>query len=171
MEQESDRTSAPTGAEPELRARSPADGQPPLALVLGATGYLGGRLVPRLLNGGYRVRVLARRPERLDAFSWAGRVDVIVGDAADKPVMRAATEGVQVLYYLIHSMTSGPRFEQTDRQLALTTARTAAASGVGRIVYLGGLHPGGDLSRHLRSRVEVGHILLGSGVRRRRRPS
>ena len=84
MEQESDRTSAPTGAEPELRARIPADGQPPLALVLGATGYLGGRLVPRLLNGCYRVRVLARRPERLDAFSWAGRVDVIVGDAADK---------------------------------------------------------------------------------------
>lgn len=164
MEQESDRTSAPTGAEPELRERNPAGGQPPLALVLGATGYLGGRLVPRLLNGGYRVRVLARRPERLDAFSWAGRVDVIVGDAADETVMRAATEGIQVLYYLIHSMTSGPRFEQTDRQLALTAARAAAASGVGRIVYLGGLHPVGDLSRHLRSRVEVGQILLGSGV-------
>lgn len=159
-----DRTSEPTGQEEELRAPARPDGSTPLVLVLGATGYIGGRLVPRLLNGGYRVRVLARRPERLTAFSWASKVEITVGDAADPDCVSVAMTGVEVVFYLIHSMASGSRFEHADRRVAHTVARAAETATVGRIVYLGGLHPTGDLSRHLRSRVEVGRILLESGV-------
>jgi uncharacterized protein YbjT (DUF2867 family) len=157
-------TQEPTGREDTLRAALKPDGSAPLVLVLGATGYIGGRLVPRLVNAGYRVRVLARRPERVDAFPWASDVEIVVGDATDAGAMGPAVKDVDVLYCLVHSMASGPRFEETDRRVAETVAAAAAAALVSRIVYLGGLHPDGDLSRHLRSRVEVGRILLGSGV-------
>jgi uncharacterized protein YbjT (DUF2867 family) len=156
---------APTGQEPALRAQPRPDGSAPRALVLGATGYIGGRLVPRLLNAGYVVRVLARDPARVGAFDWGDRVDVVKGDAADADAMREATEGVDVLYYLVHSMGAGKGFEQADREAAQTVADSAAAASTGRIIYLGGLHPEGvTLSPHLRSRVEVGQTLLDSGV-------
>lgn len=156
---------APTGREPALAAPPRADGEQPRALVLGATGYLGGRLVPRLLNAGYRVRVLARHPERVAAFAWGDRVEVVAGDANDPDAVAEAVGDVDVLYYLIHSMMSGRSFEQTDRAVATTVADAAAEASVGRIVYLGGLHPDdAPLSPHLRSRVEVGRILLDSGV-------
>ncbi|GAA4347322.1 SDR family oxidoreductase [Microbacterium rhizosphaerae] len=136
----------------------------PSVLVLGATGYIGGRLVPRLLNAGYRVRVLARSAARVAAFDWANGVEVVEGDAADAAAMAQAVEGIDILYYLVHSMSAGSGFEDADRRVAQTVADAAAAASVSRIVYLGGLHPDGPLSRHLRSRVEVGEILLASGV-------
>lgn len=155
----------PTGREPALRAEPRSDGTAPRALVFGATGYLGGRLVPRLLAAGYRVRVLARHPDRVAAFTWGGDVEVVKGDAADPVAVADAVADVDVLYYLVHSMSAGKGFEKADRTAAHTVADAAAAASVRRIVYLGGLHPDdAPLSAHLRSRVEVGEILLASGV-------
>ncbi|HYP73445.1 MAG TPA: NAD(P)H-binding protein, partial [Microbacterium sp.] len=157
--------STPTGREDALRAVPRADGTAPRALVLGATGYIGGRLAPRLCAAGYRVRVLVRDPARLAAFDWGDEVEVVPGSATDAEAVRAACADVDVLYYLIHSMGQGAGFEDADLDAAETVARAAAAAGVSRIVYLGGLHPRGvDLSPHLRSRVAVGRVLLRSGV-------
>jgi uncharacterized protein YbjT (DUF2867 family) len=136
-----------------------------LVLVTGATGYIGGRLIPGLLAAGHRVRVLVRDPARLRAHSWAGRVEVAHGDALVPGDLAGAMAGVEVAYYLIHSLGTGPRFERTDRRAARTFAAAARAAGVSRIVYLGGLSPAGDdLSPHLESRREVGEIFLQSGV-------
>lgn len=141
------------------------DGQAPRVLVLGATGYIGGRLVPRLLRGGYRVRVLVRSNRRVTALPWASDVEVVMGDAGDPRAMDRAMADVDVVYHLVHSMTSGSGFAATDRAIAQNVARHADVHGVGRIVYLGGLHPeGAPLSAHLASRKEVGEILLASGV-------
>jgi uncharacterized protein YbjT (DUF2867 family) len=157
--------SAPTGREPALVAVPRSDGSAPRALVLGGTGYIGGRLVPRLLAAGYRVRVLARTPARLASFDWGDQVEVVEGSAEDPDVVLDACVDIDVLYYLIHSMGGGKDFEQRDLEAAGVVAGAAAAASVGRIVYLGGLHPSGvELSPHLRSRVEVGEALLDSGV-------
>jgi uncharacterized protein YbjT (DUF2867 family) len=135
-------------------------------LVTGANGYVGGRLVPELLAAGYRVRCMARRAGRLSGFGWIGQVDVTEADALDAASLRRALAGVDVAYYLIHSLGSGPAFEATDRAAAQTFAGCAHDAGVSRIIYLGGLRPAGgaQLSPHLRSRAEVGDILLNSGV-------
>ena len=160
-----DDVSAPTGHEPELLALKRPDGTAPRALVLGATGYIGGRLVPRLLNAGYVVRVLARDPARAAAFPWGDRVEIVRGDAADEAAVGEAVRDVDVVFYLVHSMSGGKRFADTDRRAAETVAQAAASASVGRIVYLGGLHPAGvTLSPHLQSRVEVGRTFLESGV-------
>jgi uncharacterized protein YbjT (DUF2867 family) len=145
-----------------------------LALVTGATGYIGGRLVPRLLEAGFRVRVLVRTPLKLDEVPWAGDVDVVEGDLGDPGSLAAACEGVDVFYYLVHSMGGAKHdFETVERESAENVAEAVAAAGVKRVVYLGGLHPESrpgsgesvdDLSPHLRSRVEVGRILMASGV-------
>ncbi len=157
--------SAPTGREPALRAAPRPDGTAPRALVLGATGYIGGRLVPRLIAAGYRVRVLVRDPARLGAFDWGGDVEAIEGSATDDAAVARACAEVDVLYYLIHSMGQGKGFEAADLAAARTVADAAARASVGRIVYLGGLHPDGvELSPHLRSRVAVGEVFLHSGV-------
>jgi uncharacterized protein YbjT (DUF2867 family) len=155
-------------AEPADGAVS-VEGLPPgggrLALVTGVTGYIGGRLVPELLAAGFRVRVLARHPRRLEGRPWAADVELVEGDAVGLDTVRRALQGVNVAYYLLHSLGTGPTFEATDRRTALTFAQAARERGVGRIVYLGGLYPEGeDLSRHLESRKEVGEILLASGV-------
>lgn len=140
----------------------------PRALVTGATGYLGGRLVPELLAAGYAVRALARTPEKLRDHPWAGEAEIVRGDVTDAGSMRRALAGVDVAYYLVHALGTGPRFEETDRRAARIFAAEARAAGVRRIVYLGGLTPRGipdrDLSPHLRSRAEVADILLASGV-------
>ncbi|MFD9566439.1 SDR family oxidoreductase [Streptomyces sp. NPDC059994] len=145
-----------------------SDGTPELVLVTGATGYIGGRLVPELLDAGYRVRCLARTPRKLRDHPWAGRVETVRGDVTDAESVGAALRGVDVAYYLVHSLGTGPGFEKTDRSAARIFAEQAAAAGVRRIVYLGGLTPVGvpeeDLSPHLRSRAEVGRILLDSPV-------
>ncbi|MGW2384866.1 SDR family oxidoreductase [Streptomyces sp. NPDC001658] len=137
-------------------------------LVTGATGYVGGRLVPELLAAGHRVRCLARSPERLRDHPWAGEADVVRGDVTDADSVARALEGVDVAYYLVHALHSGKGFEASDRQAARVFAGAARSAGVRRIVYLGGLTPAGvpeaELSPHLRSRAEVGRILLDSGV-------
>jgi uncharacterized protein YbjT (DUF2867 family) len=133
-------------------------------LVTGATGYIGGRLAPRLIAAGYTVRVLVRNPGSLADVPWAKDAEVVTGDLSDASTLAAATRDVDVLYYLVHSMGSKGDFENADRQAARNAAAAARAAGVSRIVYLGGLHPDGVLSPHLRSRVEVGRILLQSGV-------
>ncbi|MDR6904446.1 uncharacterized protein YbjT (DUF2867 family) [Agromyces sp. 3263] len=134
-------------------------------LVTGATGYIGGRLVPRLVEAGHDVRVLVRRADRLRDVPWAASVDVVEGDLVDRSAVDGAMEGVEVVYYLVHSMGGRGDFEASELAIARNVAASAREHGVGRIVYLGGLHPEGvALSRHLRSRMQVGEILLASGV-------
>ncbi|MER7564456.1 SDR family oxidoreductase [Streptomyces sp. NPDC048523] len=140
----------------------------PRCLVTGATGYIGGRLVPELLDAGYRVRCLARSPDRLRDHPWAGRAEVVRGDVTDAASVARALDGVDVAYYLVHTMSSGSNFEDTDRRAARIFAEQARIAGVRRIVHLSGLTPAGvpeqELSPHLRSRAEVARILLDSGV-------
>ena len=143
----------------------PAEAAPGrLCLVTGASGYIGGRLVPELLDAGHRVRVMARKPETLRDRPWADRVEMVRADASDAESLAAALDGVDVAYYLIHALgTAG--FEQTDRDNARRFGDAAREAGVGRLVYLGGLAPDDEeLSAHLRSRLEVGETLLSSGV-------
>ncbi|MEU3370506.1 SDR family oxidoreductase [Streptomyces sp. NPDC006660] len=142
--------------------------RPLRCLVTGATGYIGGRLVPELLKAGHRVRCLARSPQKLRDQPWADQVEVVRGDVTDPASVRGALDGIDVAYYLVHALGSGAGFEKTDREAAHTFADGAAAAGVRRIVYLGGLTPAGvpvgDLSPHLRSRAEVGRIFLAGDV-------
>lgn len=136
-----------------------------LALVTGATGYIGGRLVPELLAAGFRVRCLARTPAALRDRGWHDQVEILHGDASEIDDVTKAGQDVDVAYYLVHSLDTGRRFERRDRDTARAFARGATAAGVGRIVYLGGLYPDHeDLSPHLDSRREVGEILLDGGV-------
>ncbi|MGD8856645.1 MAG: SDR family oxidoreductase [Chloroflexota bacterium] len=137
-----------------------------LILVTGVTGYVGGRLVPRLLAEGYRVRVLVRgRPERLRGRSWREQVEIVVGDVLQPDDLAAAMDGVSVAYYLIHSMRGNEEFSERDVLAAQNFAGAAAAAGIGRIIYLGGLgDPKANLSEHLRSRQETGTALRQAGV-------
>ncbi|MGW8375632.1 SDR family oxidoreductase [Streptomyces sp. ODS28] len=151
----------------EAEAEGPAPaGQ--RVLVTGASGYIGGRLVPELLAAGYRVRCLARSPEKLRDYPWAGEVEVVRGDVSDPASLDGPLRGVDVAYYLVHALGSGAQFEATDRDAARAFAAAAHAAGVTRLVYLGGLTPRdvpeAQLSPHLRSRAEVGRILLDSDV-------
>lgn len=135
-------------------------------LVTGATGYIGGRLAPRLLDHGdadTSVRCLVRDPGKLRDVPWAANAEIVQGDLLDPDAVRAACEGVDVVYFLVHSL-SEHEFAATDRKVALILGQAAREAGVRRIVYLGGLHPDGPLSEHLQSRAEVGEILLRSGV-------
>ncbi len=132
-------------------------------LVTGATGYVGGRLVPRLLAAGYQVRCLTRDPARLAGRSWPG-VEIMAGDMFQPDTLGPALAGVDIAYYLVHSMAEGAAgFEERDRVAAANFAAAARAAGVGRIIYLGGLGRE-DLSHHLQSRQEVGQILREGGV-------
>ncbi|WP_256106196.1 SDR family oxidoreductase [Streptomyces sp. ODS05-4] len=137
-------------------------------LVTGATGYIGGRLVPELLRAGHRVRCLARTPQKLRDQPWAGDVETVQGDALDEESVGSAMQGVDVAYYLVHALGTGARFEEKDRQAARIFAERAHAAGVKRIVYLGGLTPSAvperELSPHLRSRAEVGRIFVQGPV-------
>jgi len=143
-------------------------GRPLRCLVTGATGYIGGRLVPELLAAGHGVRCLARTPGKLRDHPWAAETEVVQGDVTDGASLRSALNGVDVAYYLVHALGTGKNFEEVDRRAARLFAERAHEAGVSRIVYMGGLTPPGvpesDLSPHLRSRAEVGRILLDSGV-------
>ncbi len=136
-----------------------------MILVTGATGYIGGRLVPRLLKDGHQVRCLARDASRLQGRAWQHQVQIVAGDVLDPSTLAPAMRGVTVAYYLIHSMGSGGDFERRDLEAARNFGEAAKAAGVGRIIYLGGLaesSPG--LSKHLRSRQETGDALREGGV-------
>jgi uncharacterized protein YbjT (DUF2867 family) len=134
-------------------------------LVTGATGYIGGRLVPELLTSGHAVRVLVRNGDKARAHAWGNDVEIVVGDATRAADVDAAMQGIDVLYYLLHSIGTGNDFADTERTTASTFAEAAASAGVDRIVYLGGMVPEGEeLSEHLRSREQVGDILLASGI-------
>lgn len=134
-------------------------------LVTGATGYVGGRLIPRLLEAGYPLRVLVRDSSRLQGRDWIDQVEVFQGDVLKPETLLPALEGVSATYYLIHSMMSGSDFHQRDEQAARSFAAAAKAGGVGRIIYLGGLgDPDAELSDHLRSRQDTGAALQSAGV-------
>jgi len=133
-------------------------------LLTGATGYVGGRLLKALEQRGLSVRCLARRPEFLRA-RVAPNTEVIQGDCLDKASLSTAMSGVDSAYYLVHSMGSAGKFEEQDRQAARNFAEAARASGIRRIIYLGGLgEKDPSLSAHLRSRLEVADILRTSGI-------
>lgn len=132
-------------------------------LLTGATGYIGGRLLARLEEADRGVRCLTRRPEALVGRIASG-TEVVVGDLLHRESLAAAMDGVQSAYYLVHSMRASGDVEELDRRAAVNFAQAARDAGVGRIVYLGGLGSGDDLSPHLASRHEVGDILRSSGV-------
>ncbi|OIH85139.1 NAD(P)-dependent oxidoreductase [Arthrobacter sp. UCD-GKA] len=132
--------------------------------VTGATGYIGGRLVPLLLEQGHSVRVLTRRSNALRDVPWGTRVQIVEGDLTDPQAADQLCEGAEVLYYLVHSMGGTSNFAPVEERCAHTIVEAARAAGIGRLVYLSGLHPEGELSRHLASRVEVGRILESSGI-------
>lgn len=135
-------------------------------LVTGATGYVGGRLVPCLLREGYTVRCFVRDAERLRAQPWGDQVEVAVGDALDAETVPPAMEGVDAAYYLIHSLGTGEgTFAERDRRAATNVREAAEAAGVERLIYLGGMTPKGDRqSKHLKSRIETGHVLRDGPV-------
>jgi len=129
-------------------------------LVTGATGYIGGRLAPRLLEAGYRVRCMARDPARLQGRSWYRQVEVVQGDALDPDSLAAAMQGVSVAYYLIHGMQGGRVYAERDIAAARNFAAAAERTGLERIIYLGELvDPTATPSPYLHSRHETGYIL------------
>ena len=136
-----------------------------LILVTGATGYVGGRLVPWLLAAGYRVRCLVRDPARLQGRTWLSQVELTAGDVLQPASLVAAMCDVSVVYYLVHSLGGGDDFSERDVVAARNCAAAAKSAGVERIIYLGGLgDPQADLSPHLRSRQETGKTLRAAGV-------
>ena len=138
-------------------------------LVTGSTGYVGGRLVPKLLESGYRVRALGRSTAKLKARPWANHplVELAAGDVLDYESLLKAAAGCRAAFYLVHSMGADPKgFSETDRTAAQYMARAAAEAGLEHIIYLGGLGNTEDplLSKHLRSRHEVAEILQSGPV-------
>jgi uncharacterized protein YbjT (DUF2867 family) len=133
-------------------------------VVFGATGYIGGRLIPQLLAAGHSVRAVARDPGKLADVPWLEQVELTQGDVTDETSVTNALRDQEVVFYLVHSLHQRD-FVDVDRQAARVVAEAARSAGVSRIVYLGGITPGGEkLSPHLASRTEVGRILLESGV-------
>jgi uncharacterized protein YbjT (DUF2867 family)/uncharacterized protein YndB with AHSA1/START domain len=136
-----------------------------LILVTGATGYVGGRLVPKLLEAGYAVRCFVRDPDRLSGYPWLEQVEVVRGDALDGESLVGAMQGVQAAYYLIHGRQGGRDEAARDLQAARNFAAAAGEAGVERLIYLGELvNPSSDLSPYLRARHETGHILRQRGL-------
>lgn len=130
--------------------------------VFGASGYVGGRLIPVLLERGHTVRAITRSPASLDSHPWRSQVEVMAADLLEPDTIPAALGGVDAAYYLVHSMAADG-FEELDRQAAANLATAAGVAGLQRVVYLGGLGDG-ELSRHLASRQEVGRILARGDV-------
>ncbi|WP_051389258.1 SDR family oxidoreductase [Arthrobacter sp. 35W] len=138
---------------------------PSLVLATGATGYVGGRLVPLLLAAGYTVRLLVRSPGKLAGVPWRDDVEIVQGDLSIPESLPAALGGVHTVFYLVHSMGSGRDFEAMELRQAAAMAAAAETAHVKRIVYLGGLHRKGDhLSTHMRSRAAVGETFLAGAV-------
>jgi uncharacterized protein YbjT (DUF2867 family) len=135
----------------------------PLVLLTGATGYVGGRLLGRLQDAGFRVRCLTRRPGELAARNLSG-VEAVQADLLDASQLAEVMQGGTIAYYLVHSMGSATDFQEQDRRAARNFADAARTAGVHRIIYLGGLgDESPEMSEHLRSRQEVGALLRSSG--------
>ena len=134
-------------------------------LVTGATGYIGGRLIPRLLEAGHKVRVMTRDTRHLMGRSWLEDVEATQGDVLQPDSLSATLEDIDAAYYLIHSMDGGENFHERDAKAAQNFAEAAKAAGVKQVIYLGGLgnHDDQELSEHLRSRQKVGEILRAYG--------
>ena len=134
--------------------------------VIGATGYVGGRLVPELLAAGHDVRCLARNPNRLAGADWRPDVEVVMADVLDQTSLEDALAGIEAVYYLVHAMGHAGDFEHTDRVGADNTRKAVETAGLSRVVYLGGLgeEDPDELSPHLASRHEVGHVLASGSV-------
>lgn len=136
--------------------------------ITGATGYIGGRLAPRLLETGYRVRCLVRSPQKLKDRPWTEHpnLEIAQADLGNLDAIARGLQGSEIAYYLVHSMISaGAGYAEQDRRHATAFARAARDAGVQRIIYLGGLgETGPDLSRHLASRRDVEETLASSGV-------
>ena len=132
-------------------------------LVFGASGYIGTNLIPKLQARGWPVRASARHIDVLEARRWQG-VELVSADALRPASLTAALEGIDLAYYLVHSMAAGGDFARLDREAAANFRDAAAAAGVGRIVYLGGLQPADSASPHLRSRQETGEVLRAGPV-------
>ncbi len=133
-------------------------------LLTGATGYVGGRLLPILENCGYSIRCISRRPERVQS-EVGPKTEVVRGDVLDDESLTKALEGIHTAYYFVHSMGSGSDFEELDRKAAKLFADACTKQGVKRVIYLGGLgNPDHHLSKHLRSRQEIGNILRTSSA-------
>ncbi len=132
----------------------------PLILVTGATGYIASRLIPRLLDAGYRVRALARNPRRLYGRAWFDQIDVVQADVTLPQTLPRALEGVHTAYYLVHNMSQGRGYTALELESARAFAAAAEQAGVEHIIYLGGLaDPEQHLAPHMRSRIETGKIL------------
>jgi uncharacterized protein YbjT (DUF2867 family) len=131
-----------------------------LVLVTGGTGYVGGCLVPCLMEKGYRVRVLVHDKTRLVGRSWQSQVEMVYGDIASPDVLNKAVQGVSTAYYLVHNMASGRNYIDKEIESARNFASVVGMSGMEHIIYLGGLaDPEGDIGLHLRSRINTGDIL------------
>jgi uncharacterized protein YbjT (DUF2867 family) len=138
-------------------------------LVTGATGYVGGRLIPALLEDGYRVRAMGRSLDKLGYRPWAGhpQVELVQGDVLDQRSLEKASSGCWAAYYLVHSMIAQKeKFAEADRRAARNMVEAAASAGLERMIYLGGLAEAKDtpLSKHLQSRIEVADILQSGRV-------
>src|SRR6187397_766973 len=145
-------------------ADGPRSREGPVVLITGATGYVGGRLVPVLEDAGVRLRCLARRPAAL-ASRVSRATEVVPGDLLDPESLDRALAGIDVAYYLVHSMGAHGDYLETDRVAARNFGDAARRAGVRRIVYLGGLATGNEaFSKHLKSRIETGQVLRESGV-------
>ncbi|MBI5351113.1 MAG: NAD(P)H-binding protein [Chloroflexi bacterium] len=132
----------------------------PLILVTGATGYIASRLIPQLLDRGYRIRALARQPQQLKNKSWHSQVEISQGDVMDSSTLASAFVGVQIAYYLVHNMSSGRGYTARELQAAKNFARAAEDAGVRHIIYLGGLADEEQhIAPHMRSRIETGATL------------
>lgn len=132
----------------------------PRVLVTGASGYIGGRLVPELLEAGARVRVTGRHADSLKAWDWSDRTEIVEADLSDRMAVRRAVEDVDVIVFLVHAMGGGKGYADREARMARIVADEAARAHVGRIVYLSGIHPEHEeLSEHMASREQVARIL------------